>query len=83
MGMTTLRSAMAGLSTGPSFDQLMDEARFHYVVKRDPLRANSEAWTRVEAEGRTSVPEEMKNWVSVAKVEETAARETASAGAQN
>ena len=76
-------AAMAGLSTGPSFDQLMDEARFHYVVKRDPLRANSEAWTRVEAEGRTSVPEEMKNWVSVAKVEETAARETASAGAQN
>ena len=78
-------AAMAGLSTGPSFDQLMDDAKFHYVVKRDPLRASSEAWTRVESEGNHNVvPEAMKNWVGVAKVEESAARETTTtAAAQN
>ena len=76
-------AAMAGLSTGPSFDQLMDEAKFHYVVKRYPLRASSDAWNRIESEGRTrSVPEELKNWVGVAKGEDVAARETTSAAAQ-
>eukprot|EP00578_Thalassiosira_sp_NH16_P014100 CAMPEP_0181106112 /NCGR_PEP_ID=MMETSP1071-20121207/16357_1 /TAXON_ID=35127 /ORGANISM="Thalassiosira sp., Strain NH16" /LENGTH=447 /DNA_ID=CAMNT_0023189495 /DNA_START=144 /DNA_END=1487 /DNA_ORIENTATION=- len=64
-------AAMAGLSTGPSFDQLMDEARYHYVVKRDPLRADSEAWSRIESAGSKSIPEEMKSWVGDApKVEE-------------
>lgn len=66
-------AAMAGLSTGPTFDQLMDEARFHYVVKRDPLRADSEAWSRVKSAGSKSVPEEMKSWVGDAKVEAPAA----------
>jgi len=56
-------AAMAGLSTGPSFDELMDEAKFHYVVKREPLRASSEAWSRVESSSLKSVPEEMKSWV--------------------
>mmetsp|Transcript_20056 Transcript_20056/g.43497 ORF Transcript_20056/g.43497 Transcript_20056/m.43497 type:complete len:442 (+) Transcript_20056:157-1482(+) len=56
-------AAMAGLSTGPTFDQLLDEAKFHYVVKRDPLRADSEAWTRVKSAGSESIPEEMKSWV--------------------
>jgi len=54
-------AAMAGLSTGPTFDQLMDEAKFHYVVKRAPLRANSESWARVNGSG--SVPDELKSWV--------------------
>lgn len=54
-------AAMAGLSTGPTFDQLLDEATFHYVVKRNPLRADSEAWKRVESAGSKSVPEEMKS----------------------
>lgn len=76
-------AAMAGLSTGPSFDQLMDEAKFHYVVKRYPLRENSEAWTRVGSQGRTIVPEELKNWVGVAEVEEPVARETTSTAVQN
>lgn len=62
-------AALMGLSTGPSFDQLMDEAKFHFVVKREPLRANSEAWARVN--GSKDVPEELKAWVGAAlKVEE-------------
>lgn len=68
------QAAMAGLSTGPSFDQLLDEAKFHYVVKREPLRANSEAWSRVESSGSKAIPEEMKAWVGDApKVEEPVA----------
>ena len=41
---------------------LETEARFHYVVKRDPLRENSAAWTRAQSSS-VSVPSEMKNWV--------------------
>lgn len=59
-------AAMAGLSTGPSYTQLLDEAKFHYVVKREPLRAGSEAWKCVESSGREIVPEEMKAWVDSA-----------------
>ncbi|KAL9190993.1 hypothetical protein ACHAXT_000699 [Thalassiosira profunda] len=67
-------AAMAGLSTGPTFDQLLDEAKFHYVVRRDPLRADSEAWTRVN--GSKKVPEEMLSWVSEAKVVDVPAAAT-------
>ena len=55
-------AAMAGLSTGPTFAELMDDAKFHYVVKRDPLRADSEAWSRVN--GDKAVPDELKTWAS-------------------
>ena len=56
-------AAMAGLSTGPSFAQLLDEAKFHYVVKREPLRLGSEAWKSVESSGIKHIPDEMKAWV--------------------
>eukprot|EP00804_Cyclotella_cryptica_P028735 CCRYP_008249-RA/>CCRYP_008249-RA protein AED:0.04 eAED:0.04 QI:150/1/1/1/1/1/3/461/432 len=56
-------AAMAGLSTGPSFDELLDEAKFHYIVKRNPLRENSEAWLRVQSSSLKQVPDEMKDWV--------------------
>ena len=59
-------AAMAGLSTGPTFGQLMDEAMFHYVVKRDPLRADSEAWKRVGSEDSKNIPVEMQSWVGEA-----------------
>jgi len=73
-------AAMAGLSTGPTFDELLDDAKFHYVVRRDPLRADSEAWGRVESSGSRSVPEELRAWVAAAPLvigaEEPAAVET-------
>mmetsp|Transcript_11015 Transcript_11015/g.25627 ORF Transcript_11015/g.25627 Transcript_11015/m.25627 type:complete len:449 (+) Transcript_11015:45-1391(+) len=56
-------AAMAGLSTGPTFDELMDEAKFHYVVQRGPLRAESEAWSRVEGSDNVNIPAGMKSWV--------------------
>lgn len=73
-------AAMAGLSTGPSFGQLLEEAKFHYVVKREPLRTGSEAWSRVETSVKRTIPEEMKAWVGA---DPAPALETASAGAQN
>jgi len=71
-------AAMAGLSTGPSFDELMEEAKFHYVVKREPLRAS---WSRVESSRSKSVPEEMKSWVgeAVTAVEEVPVAEVVEA----
>jgi len=72
-------AAMAGLSTGPSFDQLLDEANFHYVVQRDQLRSNSEAWTRVESSSDNTIPEEMESWVGDAKVFEHAPSATVAA----
>ncbi len=69
-------AALMGLSTGQSFDQLMDEAKFHYVVKREPLRANSEAWSRVN--GSKEIPEELKPWVSAGPKPEVEEVETKS-----
>lgn len=61
-------AAEAGISTGPKFEDLMDEARFHYVVERNPLREGSPAWDRVRSNG-ASIPEDMSSWVgSGAKV---------------
>ncbi|KAL3822228.1 hypothetical protein ACHAXA_000668 [Cyclostephanos tholiformis] len=73
-------AAMAGLSTGPSFGELLEEAKFHYIVKREPLRAGSEAWIRVESSGRRIIPDEMKAWVEAAPAP---APEAASMEAQN
>ena len=38
------------------------ESKFHYVVQRGPLRAESEAWKRVEP-GSYKIPTEMEAWV--------------------
>lgn len=56
-------AAEAGISAGPSFDDLLDEARFHYLVKRVPLRKGSDAWERAQ-NTKNSFPEEISSWVS-------------------
>jgi hypothetical protein len=55
------------------FGVVRAEAKFHYVVQRGPLRAQSEAWKRVES-GSRAIPSEMEAWVasSEAKVVEAA-----------
>jgi len=60
------KAAEAGLSTGPSYEDMLDEARFHYVVDRNPLRSQSEAWGRVSAKGEsnTAIPAQMESWVN-------------------
>lgn len=63
-------AALAGLSTGPTFNELMDEAKFHYVVQREPLRAESEAWARVESSDDINIPAVMKSWVGDSAITE-------------
>jgi hypothetical protein len=46
----------------PLFKINFSAANFHYVVPRNPLREDSEAWARVLASGG-SIPTEMKEWV--------------------
>lgn len=66
------KAAQAGLATGPKFEDLLDEARFHFVVDRSPIREESDAWKRVSS-SKHELPAEMAAWASVeAKVEETA-----------
>eukprot|EP00549_Striatella_unipunctata_P008144 CAMPEP_0118703082 /NCGR_PEP_ID=MMETSP0800-20121206/18313_1 /TAXON_ID=210618 ORGANISM="Striatella unipunctata, Strain CCMP2910" /NCGR_SAMPLE_ID=MMETSP0800 /ASSEMBLY_ACC=CAM_ASM_000638 /LENGTH=457 /DNA_ID=CAMNT_0006604483 /DNA_START=93 /DNA_END=1466 /DNA_ORIENTATION=+ len=55
-------AAKAGLAKGPSIEDLLDEARFHYVVMRTPIREGSESWERVK-DAEFVIPEEMKKWV--------------------
>uniref|UniRef100_A0A7S2XMM7 Membrane insertase YidC/Oxa/ALB C-terminal domain-containing protein n=1 Tax=Attheya septentrionalis TaxID=420275 RepID=A0A7S2XMM7_9STRA len=58
------KAAEAGIATGPKFEDLLDEARYHYVVERVPLREGSPAWERAQAEG-VKIPEPMSSWVGV------------------
>lgn len=55
------KAAEAGLNTGPSYNDLLDTARYHYIVERNPIRESSEAWKRVS--DSSPVPEAMKEWV--------------------
>ncbi|GMH84398.1 hypothetical protein TrVE_jg5147 [Triparma verrucosa] len=57
-------AAKAGISTGPKFEDLMDEAKFHVVVDREqmPLRAESVSWKKVKGEGGGHVAEQFKSW---------------------
>jgi len=55
-------AAKAGMAVGPKWEDLVDEAKFHYVVERTPLRENSAAWERVQAHN-INIPPEMSDWV--------------------
>eukprot|EP00567_Pseudictyota_dubia_P008154 CAMPEP_0197464850 /NCGR_PEP_ID=MMETSP1175-20131217/64235_1 /TAXON_ID=1003142 /ORGANISM="Triceratium dubium, Strain CCMP147" /LENGTH=445 /DNA_ID=CAMNT_0043000851 /DNA_START=221 /DNA_END=1558 /DNA_ORIENTATION=+ len=60
-------AAAAGINAGPKFEDLLDEAKFHYVVQRHPLRESSPAWERAQANG-SQIPEELAGWVNGASV---------------
>ena len=58
-------AAEAGIAAGPKWSDIIDEAKFHYVVDRSPLREESEAWQRAQVDGM-KIPEEMASWVASA-----------------
>lgn len=65
------KAAKAGIATGPKFEDLIDEAKFHFVVERNPLRENSKAWERVTSSGdKRVIPTEMEAWVNGGNVVE-------------
>lgn len=59
------KAAEAGINAGPKFEDMLDEARFHYTVERKPLRESSPAWDRVSnsKDESKSLPTEMAAWV--------------------
>lgn len=63
-------AAEAGLALGPKWEDVLDEAKYHYVVERTPLREGSRAWERVQKE-QISIPLEMQAWVEVEEKETT------------
>jgi YidC/Oxa1 family membrane protein insertase len=40
-------AAEAGIRVGPSYDDYVDEARFHPFIERGPIRENSSTWERI------------------------------------
>jgi len=59
------KAAEAGINTGPTFTDMMDEAKFHVVIERDPIRLGSPAWERAQKSG--SIPAEFTEWVASGK----------------
>jgi len=57
-------AAEAGLASGPKWVDVLDEAQFHYVVDRSPMREGSEAWERAQKGGKLAIPDEMVAWVA-------------------
>jgi YidC/Oxa1 family membrane protein insertase len=57
------KAAEAGLRAGPKFEDLIEEARYHAVIERAPLRIGSSAWNTVGSSGG-SVPAEFQDWVA-------------------
>jgi YidC/Oxa1 family membrane protein insertase len=57
------KAAAAGMSVGPKWEDVLDEARYHYLVERIALREGSEAWERVKKDD-IGIPKEMVAWVN-------------------
>lgn len=76
------KAAEAGMAVGPKWQDILDEANYHYVIERKPLRLDSAAWERAQKE-EISIPTEMLSWVNegaehAAKEKTTAKEETKS-----
>jgi YidC/Oxa1 family membrane protein insertase len=63
----------AGIRVGPTFNDLVDEAKFHSIILRPSIRAESEAWQRVMASTTNGdetramlsndIPTDLQSWV--------------------
>jgi len=59
-------AAKAGVPVGPKWEDLVDEAKFHYVVERPLLRESSSSWNKATVDQTLTVPMEMEKWVASA-----------------
>jgi YidC/Oxa1 family membrane protein insertase len=58
------KASEAGLSVGPTFNELIDQAKFHvYVDRTKSMRIESEAWERAMRTNAKSIPVELEDWV--------------------
>ena len=59
----------AGIRVGPTFNDLIDEAKFHSIIVRPPIRVESAAWQRTltssssTTNGATGLPVELQEWL--------------------
>lgn len=60
------KAAEAGMAVGPKWEDIVDEANFHYVVERTPLREQSAAWERLSSKQgeNLEIPVQMSAWVN-------------------
>jgi YidC/Oxa1 family membrane protein insertase len=58
------QASEAGISVGPKFEDLIDEAQFHVALERGPMRTETEVWQRVTA--TTPIPAPLQTWVVAA-----------------
>jgi YidC/Oxa1 family membrane protein insertase len=54
------QASEAGIRVGPSFDDLIDEARFHCLIERKGIRTETAAWQR--AANGVDLPNELEAW---------------------
>lgn len=76
------KAAAAGMSVGPKWEDVLDEARYHYLIQRTALREGSDAWERVK-ENDIGIPKEMMEWVNNELEELNNAASAASASAES
>jgi YidC/Oxa1 family membrane protein insertase len=64
------KAARAGIATGPSLQDMVDEARFHSLIARPAIRTKTGAWQRVlqarESAKSTILPPDLQEWVKAA-----------------
>jgi len=81
------KAAEAGMAVGPKWEDLLDEAQFHYRVDRPALRESSKAWERASSEDLI-IPPELVAWIediaaTAAAIESKKADDTKSSGSDS
>jgi len=71
-----IEAAKAGVPLGPKWEDLIDDAKFHYVIERAALRESSPSWQKASAEPSTAVPTAMAAWVGGSNIEAHSAVES-------
>eukprot|EP00527_Entomoneis_sp_CCMP2396_P003099 CAMPEP_0198138776 /NCGR_PEP_ID=MMETSP1443-20131203/2170_1 /TAXON_ID=186043 /ORGANISM="Entomoneis sp., Strain CCMP2396" /LENGTH=444 /DNA_ID=CAMNT_0043800703 /DNA_START=122 /DNA_END=1456 /DNA_ORIENTATION=+ len=59
------KATEAGLRVGPAFEDLVNEAKFHVLIERQPFRESSETWKRLEGKASNiQISPAMEEWIS-------------------
>jgi len=76
-----IEAAKAGVPLGPKWEDIVDDAKFHYMVERTSLREASPSWQKASADSNVSVPTEMAAWVGGSNGESHSVTESSSSHA--
>jgi len=60
------KAAEAGINTGPDYQLMIDEAKYHYKIERNSAIQSSAAWKRMELNNHeTQLTSELSEWVTM------------------